>query len=94
MLGVIGCKWWINHRTKRIRVYLPESKRYIANYLQLNLGGTVSSVRKAQHTGVMWQTADGKTILAIKKAAKSYKKWLPPELLVQLERFTKAHNLD
>ena len=93
LLGVVGCKWWIDHQRRRIRIYLPESKRYLAQFLQQHLGGTVSTVRRAEHTGVMWQTANGATITAIKKAAKKYSSWLPSELVVQFERFTQAQGL-
>ena len=94
LLGVIGCKWWINYRHQRIRVFLPESKRYIARVLKLNLGGTVCTVRKGQHTGVMWQTANGETISKIVKAARKFKSWLPLELVTQFERFAASQHLE
>lgn len=89
LLGVISSKWWINHSKKRIRVYLPESKRYIAQALKREWGGTVSAVRRPNHLGVMWQVTSKRSLRKIKEAAKSVEPWLPPEFCQQLMMFTR-----
>ena len=93
LLGVIGSKWWINHSSHRIRVYLPESKRYIARLLKLEWGGTLCSIKRGTNVGVMWQTASSDTILTIAKAARKYSPWLPSELIQQLNAFTASRQL-
>ena len=87
LLGVISCKWCINHNKKRIRVYLPESKRYLAQALKLEWGGTISYVKRDKHRGVMWQITSTRSLKRIKEAAKDVKPWLPPEFYKQLTSF-------
>ena len=90
MLGLISSKWWINHDKKRIRVYLPESKRYLALALKREWGGTVSTVTGTEHSGVMWQTTSTRSLRKIKEAATTVKKWLPHEFYKQLMAFMTA----
>jgi hypothetical protein len=91
LLGVISTKWWINHNKKRIRVYLPESKRYLAQALKLEWGGTVSNINRDKHRGVMWQTTSTRSLKQIEEAAKLVKAWLPPEFYRQLIGFTRVY---
>lgn len=87
LLGLISSKWWINHDKKRIRIYLPESKRYLALALKYKWGGTVSTNRN----GVMWQTASTRSLRKIREAAKVVKPWLPPAFYKQLMAFMTTH---
>ena len=87
LLGLISSKWWINHNKKRIRVHLPESKRYLALALKQKWGGTVYT---NQHK-VMWQTTSSRSLKKIKEAAEGVKPWLPREFYKQLMSFMTKH---
>ena len=91
LLGVISSKWWINHNKKRIRIYLPESKRYLAHLLKREWGGTVSSINRDKHREVMWQTTSSRSLKQIKEAARKMKSCLPPEFYQQLTAFIRVH---
>ena len=91
LLGVISSKWWVTHNKKRIRIYLPESKRYIANQLKLEFGGTISSINRDKYRGLMWQVTSTDSLCRIKKVAKKFKSWLPSEFYEQLTAFLKTH---
>ena len=90
LLGVMSCKWWINHNKKRIRIHLPESKRYMALALKKAWGGTVSNSNNSTHRRILWQATSTKSFLKIEEAAKSVKSWLPPEFYKQLMSFIKV----
>ena|SRR5579859_6759236 len=92
LFGVMSSKWWINHDKKRIRVYLPESKRYLAQLLKSEWGGTISNVNRPKHHGVMWQTTSTRSLTKIGKAATAVKPWLPPEFYKQLTAFMTMHS--
>lgn len=91
LLGVISAKWWIDHRKKRIRVYLPESKRYIARLLKLEFGGSISNVVRTNQRSVMWQATSTHSLLKIKEAANKFNRWLPPDFHQQISAFVKTH---
>jgi hypothetical protein len=91
LLGVISAKWWIDHSNKRIRIYLPESKRYLAEALKEEYGGTLSNIRRDRHRGVMWQTTSTRSLKEIKEAARLVRTWLPPEFYTQLSMFLAEH---
>ena len=87
ILGVIACKWHINHNKKRIRIFLPESKRYLAKALKLNFGGTISTVSRPKSHGIMWQATSTKSFKQIREVARKTNNWLPPEFNKQLLDF-------
>ena len=91
LLGVISSKWWISHNKKRIRVYLPESKRYLAEALKATWKGTVSTITRPRHRGVMWQTTSTRSLNEIREIAESVKTRLPPEFYQQLSAFMNEH---
>ena len=90
LLGVISSKWWINHNKKRMRIYLPEHKRYLAQALKAEWGGTVSTITRPKHRGVMWQTTSTRSLKRIEKATREMSPWLPPEFHKQLAAFMSA----
>lgn len=92
LLGVIATKWWINHNKKRIRIYLPESKRCLAQALKLEWGGTISNISRPKHLGVMWQATSTRSFIKIEEAATTVKSWLPPEFYKQLMAFMRVHS--
>jgi len=91
LLGVISSKWWINHNKKRIRVYLPESKKYLAQALKREWGGTISNINRPKHHGIVWQTTSTRFLRKIREAAEDCKSWLPPEFYQQLTAFMRVH---
>jgi hypothetical protein len=91
LLGVISSKWWINHNKKQIRIYLPESKRYLAQALKLEWGGSVSSITRSKYHGIVWQTTSNRSLKKIAEAAKEMRPWLPLEFYQQLSAFMQEH---
>jgi hypothetical protein len=91
LLGIIASKWCINHNKKRMRIYLPETKRYLALALQQEWGGTVSRINRDKHHNVMWQITSTRSLQAIREAALAIKTWLPPEFYQQLMMFLQEH---
>lgn len=87
LLGVIACKWWINHTKKRIRIYLPVTKRYLAEALKHEWGGTIVTITRGKHRGIMWQTTSTRSFNKIKAAMTLVQESLPPEFVTQLDLF-------
>ncbi len=86
VLGILASKWWINHNRKRIRVHLPESKRYLAGALRDQYGGIIHTI-KSPRRGVVWQITSDKSLGLIRESLKKVKDYLPPEFSKQLESF-------
>jgi len=74
-----------------MRIYLPETKRYLALALQQEWGGTVSRINRDKHHNVMWQITSTRSLQAIREAALAIKTWLPPEFYQQLMMFLQEH---
>jgi hypothetical protein len=91
LLGMISTKWWIDHNKKRIRIYLPITKRYLATKLKANWGGSISNVNRKQNRGVIWQASSTRSFTKIREAAIRLRPWLPPEFHDQLTSFLNAH---
>ena len=85
LFGVIASKWCVNHRRKRLRVHLPASKKYVADLLGREFGGTVHVARN--NAGVTWQITSDDSLLRLKKVAQKVKSGLPPEFYKQLTAF-------
>jgi hypothetical protein len=90
LLGVVASKWWVNHRWKRIRVGLPLSKRYLADALKRQFGGTVHRIKRYNRAGVTWQVTSTRSFKRIQEAALESQAGLPPEFILDLRRFTSA----
>ena len=93
LFGIISSKWYISHSRKRIRVHLPISKKYIAEVLLLQFGGTMHISKLPKHQGVVWQITSDKSLKKIKEAALRVRAGLPKEFRAQLAAFLSAFNL-
>lgn len=93
LLGVMSSKWWISHERKRIRVHLPVTKKYLADMLKYQFGGTVHTIRRPNQSGITWQATSDESFTRIKKAAQRFKSGLPAEFKKQLFAFLTAFGL-
>lgn len=87
LLGVLSSKWFINHNRKRIRVHLPESKRTLAETLQKRFGGTITTVKRKNQSGVSWQATSDTSLRKIKQAVQLAKHGLPDDVRLQINGF-------
>jgi hypothetical protein len=87
LLGVVAAKWWINHRHQRVRVHLPESKKYLAKELRTIFGGTIHTLRHPNKPGVMWQVTSKSSFELLLKAARRISDGQPDEFMEALASF-------